>query len=384
MARQPAHTPSPGRHRDHFAHMMKKYRDLYDFAPVGYFLLDDHDAIQDVNLTGARMLNSSRAYLKNMRFSKYILNKDLELYTHLRTRAWGSRQSQSCELAIVTRTGRSLEVHLDAAAMQERAELWITATDVSDPKKALRARRAANRNTAFQIHARATEPGWSQPELRDLAAQTIDLLEKEKRNISLELHDKVAQGLVTIKLFLENTLMQSEVGPASSVSLEAILEMTRRILQGVRRLMNNLRPKMLDELGLLPTLRWYWQEFEHNYSDIAVKRNVTAREESIPEELKLVIYRITQQAAANIVRQSKASRVDFELIRDGRLLILQIVDNGAGCKMQPCPEHLQHHLHKSLGIVGMRERASLTRGHFRFRAQEGGGNQIRVTWDLGL
>ena len=119
---------------------MKKYRDLYDFAPVGYFLLDDHDAIQDVNLTGARMLNSSRAYLKNMRFSKYILNKDLELYTHLRTRAWGSRQSQSCELAIVTRTGRSLEVHLDAAAMQERAELWITATDVSNPKKALRAR----------------------------------------------------------------------------------------------------------------------------------------------------------------------------------------------------------------------------------------------------
>jgi PAS domain S-box-containing protein len=383
MARQPVHTRTPGRHGDRFALAMKKYRDLYDLAPVGYFLLDDRDSIQDANSTGARMLNSSRAYLNNMPFSKFIFSKDLEVYSHLRTCAWDNRQIQSCELRIVTRTGRSLDVHLDAAVIRERGELWITATHVSHRKKAQRALEAANRNKAFQVHERSPDLGWSQLELRDLAAQTIDLLESERRNISLELHDTVAQGLVTIKLYLENKLMQTEADPPFGVSLEAILEMTNRNLKRVRRLMNNLRPRMLDELGLLPTLRWYWQEFEQNYSNIVVKKNVTAKEESIPEELKLVIYRITQEAAANIAQQSEANRVVFDLIRDGRLLVLQIADNGVDREMRPCPEYAKHHLHKSLGVVGMRERACLTRGHFSFRAQEGGENQIRVTWDLG-
>ena len=154
----------------------------------------------------------------------------------------------------------------------------------------------------------------SQNELKIFAKNTVERLERERRKVSDELHDTVAQGLATIKLFLENKLdqMGKEKIP-SPFSIESLLEIIQDNLYETRRLINYLRPKMLDDIGLLATIQWHWQEFRSRHPDLAVKMNLTASETDIPAKLKLVIYRIIQEATDNIARHSQATRIEFEL-----------------------------------------------------------------------
>jgi len=123
-------------------------------------------------------------------------------------------------------------------------------------------------------------------------------LENELRKVSDELHDTVAQGLATIKLLLENKLALLATDEiSSSLSIEPILEITRDNLNEIRRMINYLRPKMLDDIGLLATIQWHWQEFQDRRPDLTLKLNMAVSESDIPQKLKLIIYRIIQEAS---------------------------------------------------------------------------------------
>jgi len=133
--------------------------------------------------------------------------------------------------------------------------------------------------------------------LRVFAQDAVDRLESERLKVSLQLHDTIAQSLATMKLFLENKLVRmGEEQIPSTYSIESILEIIRDTLNEVRWLINYLRPKMLDEIGLLATIQWHWRDFRTRHPDLAVKMNLTATEADIPAKLKLFAYRIIQEA----------------------------------------------------------------------------------------
>ena len=124
----------------------------------------------------------------------------------------------------------------------------------------------------------------------------------------------------SIKLFLENKLaLKSKEEISSSFSIASILKITRDNLNEIRRIINYLRPKMLDDIGLLATIQWHWQEFQSRLPDIALKMKLAATETDIPIKQKLIIYRIIQEATNNIARHSQPTRIDFELTREKQI-----------------------------------------------------------------
>ena len=219
-----------------------------------------------------------------------------------------------------------------------------------------------------------------QNELIDFAKHMVGRLESERNKISRELHDNVAQGLATIKLFLENKLSLMGNGEnSSSFSIESILEITRDNLNDIRRIINYLRPKMLDDIGLLATIQWHWQEFQSRSPDLALSIKLAATEADVPDKLKLVVYRIIQESSKDIERHSRATRVEFELKREGQRLKLKICDDGNKFGVEDLPSELS----RNQGLTIMKEYTELSDGRFSLRSSRNKGTCIDAAWDLG-
>ena len=272
---------------------------------------------------------------------------------------------------------RELELEAQCIKLEKQIlELQNSLTDLHSTKRRLekqvgeKADELLQKNQQYQHY---------QNELINFAKHTVRRLENERRKISRELHDNVAQGLVTIKLFLENklALMGGEVD-SSSFSIESILDITRDNLNEIRRIINYLRPKMLDDIGLLATIQWHWQEFQDRMPDLALKINMAITESDIPQKLKLIIYRIIQEASNCIERRGLATRVEFELTREGHVLKLEIRDNGNGFDIEALPPEPSRHP----GLTSIKEYTELSEGRFSLRSSQPKGTCIEVTWDL--
>lgn len=368
------------RSQNETAELLRQYTDLYEFAPVGYFTIDADKAIVQANLHAAEMLGCTRKRLRNRHFGTFVKPEDLPIFQELVARVLESGAKQDCELRLVSaQEVFDAQLHARYVNQSHPPLLQVAVFDITSRKEAQRALQDANVQLEQRVRERTAELQNSRRELQYIAENTIHLLERERRKISLDLHDTIAQGLATIKLLLENKLaMMQKEAPASPFSIERILEITARSLNETRRIMYYLRPKMLDEIGFLATLRWHWQEFERLHPDMVVQKDIRISESELPEELTLVVYRIVQEATHNIDRHSRADQVEFQLQQRNRRLRLRIADNGGGFDVeQPLGDR-----DNGMGITCMKERAELSGGDFSLRSADGEGTVIEVFWNL--
>lgn len=355
------------------AELLHKYTDLYEFAPVGYFTIDAENTVVQANLRGAEMIGCTKSRLLDRHFGAFVYHEDLPILQDLRERCMNTGSKQSCEIRMVSSRGVfDAQLHGRRIDETEPPLLQIAAFDITARREAERALQKANRRLEETVRQRTAE-------LQFVAENTIHLLERERRKISLELHDTIAQDLATVKLLLENKLamMDPRTSP-SPFSIERISDIVGRSLNETRRIMNYLRPKMLDEIGFMSTLRWHWQEFERLHPDIVVHKDIRVSESDLPEDLILVVYRIVQEATHNLSRHSRADQVDFSLLQEDNRLLLRISDNGNGFD----PDKTEIRRDKGMGITSMKERAKLTGGKFSLQSGPGEGTSIEVNWDL--
>jgi signal transduction histidine kinase len=134
-----------------------------------------------------------------------------------------------------------------------------------------------------------------------------------------------------------------------------------------------LRPSLLEDLGLLPTIGWLCREFGEAHSAISIDRKINIEEREIPSSLKLVIFRILQEALHNVAKHSQASLVYLSLNKAGEKIELIIADNGQGFNVKETPRH-------GLGLLSMRERTEFSRGSFSIESAKGKGTILRITW----
>jgi signal transduction histidine kinase len=163
-------------------------------------------------------------------------------------------------------------------------------------------------------------------------------------------------------------------------SLKTIIPVIQEGIEDCRRMQQDLRPSMLDDLGLLPTLSWFCRRYQTIYMGIKVALEQTLEERDIPNSLKIVIYRVTQEGMNNIAKHSKADLVHLFLRRmDGRIeLILE--DNGQGFDLKKVLG--SESTKRGLGLTSMRERIELSGGSFTIESAEGKGTIIRALWPL--
>jgi len=222
----------------------------------------------------------------------------------------------------------------------------------------------------------------SQEELRHLSAQLLNVQEDERRRIAADLHDVIGQTLSVIKLSIDDTacLVSKGASEEAAATLSTLSSMIKNALVEVRRISMDLRPTTLDDLGILPTLSWFFREFEAACRNIKIVKEISVAENDIPPALKTTIFRLLQEATANIVKHSGADRIRIGLILDAHTLQLTITDNGQG--FEPAQVLASKNPGQGLGLRSMKERARLTGGSYALDSKRGQGTSIRVAWPL--
>lgn len=214
--------------------------------------------------------------------------------------------------------------------------------------------------------------------LQEMSRITLKTLENERQAVAKELHDGIGASLAAIKFALEGKLetMTPNANP-DGMSIEKIIVHLQNTIKETKRISSRLRPATLDELGLLSTITAHLREFSDFYPDITVTHHIDIAEEQIPDLLKVVLYRILQEAINNVGKHSGASELNIKLYEDKKSIVLTVDDNGFGFDINKQIQR-EDPLY-GLGLKSMRERAEICAGKFEINSQQGGGCHIRVT-----
>jgi signal transduction histidine kinase len=220
----------------------------------------------------------------------------------------------------------------------------------------------------------------SENRLRILATQLLTAQESERKLVAGEIHDGIGSSLNAIKFKVEEAIQQWEQGSVKSESLKGLMSTVQQVMEESRRIQTNLRPSMLDDLGILTTLNWHCREFQKTFSHICIEKKIDISEEDVPQSLKIVIYRISQEALNNISKHSKANLVNLSLRKINGSVELTVQDNGQGFDVDKILS--AESSRKGLGLGNMRERAELSGGSFSIKSGKESGTVIRATWPI--
>ena len=218
----------------------------------------------------------------------------------------------------------------------------------------------------------------SEKQLRDLSSRLLVAHEEERKRISRDLHDSIAASLSTVKYRIEAAVENAERGVLTAESLKVIIPTIQQAIQESRRMMSDLRPAMLDDLGLTAALSWHCRQFQSIYSNIRIEKQVEIPEQETPEPLKIVIFRIIQEALNNVAKHSQANLVQIFLGKKDDRIDLVVRDNGRGFDQtqKVCSDNLE----QGRGLCSMKERAELSGGSLRIESQTGAGTTVRASW----
>ncbi len=219
---------------------------------------------------------------------------------------------------------------------------------------------------------------------RRLNAQVLIAQENERKLIAREIHDGFGSQLATVKYKVETFLQQTDnnVTGRSVESLESVIPILQESILEARRIQMNLRPSILDDLGILPTMEWFCRTFEETYPKIKVEKEIIVEESDVPPSLKTMIYRTVQEAMNNIAKHSKADLAHLSLRKTEGKIELLVQDNGQGFDLREVVG--SEGSMQGFGLVSMRERTELSGGSFSIDSTEGGGTTIRASWPLGI
>ncbi|HUI25931.1 MAG TPA: sensor histidine kinase [Candidatus Kryptonia bacterium] len=244
-------------------------------------------------------------------------------------------------------------------AARRRAEIEVRALN-ADLERRVAERTEALRAANEQLHA--------------LSARLESVREEERTRIAREIHDELGQMLTALKIdidMLPQRLAGSDVAHGLWRKLSAMSDLTDTMIHSVQRISAELRPSVLDDLGLKEAIAWQAREFEHR---CAVSCSFTCElgGAALAPALSTALFRIVQETLTNVARHAEATQVSIALCSDGADVVLDVSDDGRGVSDGELRSP------KSLGLLGMRERARLLGGDVDIRGVAGGGTTVRV------
>ena len=218
-------------------------------------------------------------------------------------------------------------------------------------------------------------------ELRaELLHRTVEAQEAERQRIANELHDETGQTLTALALGLRGMRQTIESNPPRAIQQATHLEtLATGGLNELQHLVTDLHPPQLDDLGLLATLRWYAGEIKSRYG-LPVNITSSEQEGELPPNLRVVLFRIAQEAITNVVRHANASQVELSLSITRTCTNLVVMDDGIGFDVQNTLRAWGGR--QSWGLLGMMERASLLGGTCQIESRPGNGTRIVVSVDI--
>lgn len=230
-----------------------------------------------------------------------------------------------------------------------------------------------------RVRERTADLESANEKLRLMPSRLIEAQEKERQRLSMELHDSVGQTIAALKFRIEHVIAELETGKNSEALqlLREFVPVLQRSLDETRAIYMGLRPIILAEHGILATLDWYRRELLKLYPAQHIELETKIEEDDIPEDFKIAIFRIAQEALNNALKHGSPEWIDVRLALDDGLIALEISDDGVGMDLDFI---LGSYTAKSLGLLGMKERAELYGGKFSIRSAPHEGTTVRAAW----
>jgi PAS domain S-box-containing protein len=386
--------------RDRMEVLLEKYTDLYDFAPVGYLSLDEQGRILEVNLTAASLLHVGRSQLIKKSVPAYVAPANRAVFLSFLQRVFAEPGKQICEAALVRQDGSSFwaDFHGICAMSTNSPHKWcrVVISDITVLKRAEEAQRrlaalaVSNEELRHEIVRRQmvedslkkseqhqsellVQSRYMEDQLRQLSRQILSAQEEERKEISRELHDVIAQTLTGINIRLAT--LKKEAG-LDIKGFDRNITRTQKLVEEsvniVHRFARELRPAVLDDLGLIPALLAFMKNFT---ARTGVRTHLTAfaQVEQLETAKRTVLFRVAQEALTNVARHAKASRVEVDIQKQPRRICMTIKDDGKSFSVD---RTLQVNGTKRLGLLGMRERLEMVGGDFAIESSPGKGTSI--------
>ncbi len=379
-----------------------RYRRLFETAKDGILILDaDTGRITDANpflqdllgyshaeLLGKmlweigpfRDIAASRGAFRKLQRKEYIRYDNLPLETK------GHRHRHVEFVSNVYRENGTRVIQCNIRDITARHQAEVALANFSKELEKRVEERTAELLTANRLMKKMVDEGKraeeritkSRERLRNLSRRLQSLLEEERTRISREIHDELGQALTALKLDL-SSIRRSLVSDGLSEQSAKVHEIERavnRIIRTMRKISTELRPGILDELGVAAAIEWMARDFQ-NRTGIGCKVAVQAVDTISDTVRATAIFRVVQEALTNVMRHAAASQVNVSLEKVDDTLIVEVRDNGIGILEGRIVDS------KSLGLIGIRERVLLLGGEAVIRGKPGEGTLVRVTLPVG-
>jgi len=368
--------------RDELEVALENYTDLYDFAPSGYFTLAATGAILQANLTGATLVGIERSRLVGQSFGRLVSAGFRPAFSTFLEQVFAgeARQSGDFELAC---QGKPLQfVNIEAQRLLNGQECRATVVDITARKFAEAAQHrleimtASNLKLEQEIIRRKTLEQalkTSEQQLRQLSHEILLTQEAERKRISRELHDTVLQTLVGISVHLASLTPKPADNPTS---LRRKIKETQRLVEKslamVHRFAVELRPTVLDDLGLIPALHTFMKDFMKR-TGVRARLTAYAAANQLPINQSAVLYRVALEALNNVAIHAQASAVEVQIKKLPDWICLTITDDGKSFDVKRV---LRTKGNGRLGLLGMRERLQMIGGKFSIKSAPGHGTAV--------
>lgn len=333
----------------------QRYRTLFNQAMDGILLLDAAGNAVNVNASFARMHGYGVDELANMSLRELDTPETLALAPQRIARIMAG-ESLGFEVEHFHKDGRIMPMDVAASGLEIDGKLYVLAfhRDITERRRAEQDLRR------------------SQQELRGLSKAANEALEAERRRTARELHDELGQLLTALKMDLES--LRSALPPNApdlgkrAQAMDAMLDST---IAATRRIAADLRPLMLDDLGLAAALDWLTNNFSKQ-TGIATDLVIDDTVAQVPEPIASALYRITQESLTNVTKYAQATTTEIRLERDGDWVELTVRDNGRGIREGDKSKQ------GAFGLLGIRERVTLLSGEIVIRGEPGRGSEVRA------
>lgn len=333
-----------------------KYQELFDSVPIGYFILNTQNIILEVNRTAAQMLYTTRDDMRRKRFSEFIAQDFQNIFYTEVIQVLKERKSRHFDLKMIRECDPPqffTHVHVIPVKDSEgkSTQLRISIIDISERK-------------------------IMEQELKDYAQKITRVQEEERKRIAYELHDDTAQYLSILKLEINALIQSGKIRDLEVLEKLRYLEKdAARAFNDIRRYSHELRPGVLEHLGLYASLEQLAEDINIlNYFTVEV--DVEGQEPELPEDVKLTFFHIAQEAMNNCRKHAKAPKVIIQLKFEGKYLKMAVIDNGVGFDVRKSV--LQSKGKGNLGMMSMQERAKLIGADLKIESNPGLGTTVTL------
>lgn len=336
----------------------ERYRGLFENARDAIYVHDLKGTYTSVNRAAEILIGFTREEILGRNFADFVAPEYLKQVREIFSRKLGDDRATAYQIELVARDGRHIPVEVSSRRIYENGVVvgvQGTARDITERKRA-------------------------QEVLRGYSRRLMQAQEAERQRIARELHDQIGQVLTAAQINL-HTVQRFCNTPEAAARVKESIRVLDEAVDQVRDLSLDLRPSLLDDLGLVTALRWY---VDRQAERTGVRAEVVTQlpdHVRFPRDLETACFRIAQEALTNVARHAKAERVCVRLQRDQTDLVMTITDDGVGFEVKALRERAPSFA--TLGLLGMEERAHAAGAKIEIHSTPSKGTEIRCRCPLG-